>query len=78
MATQQKNSSKLLRKGGYLMLRKLVNPSFGISYRLPLTKEIVNWHTDSLETLVRKYAQLTLSNVHINDVLIKWEDIENE
>ena len=77
MDTQQKNS-KLLRKNGYLFLRKLINPSFAISYKLPLTKETVNWHTDSLEALVRKYATLTNNKVTINDVLIKWEDISNE
>ena len=77
MDTQQKNS-KLLRKNGYLFLRKLINPSFAISYKLPLTKETVNWHTDSLEALVRKYATLTMNKVTINDVLIKWEDISNE
>lgn len=77
MDTQLKNS-KLLRKSGYLFLRKLINPSFAISYKLPLTKETVNWHTDSLETLVRKYATLSMNKVTINDVLIKWEDISNE
>ena len=77
MATSQKNS-KLLRKSGYLFLRKLINPSFAISYKLPITKETVNWPTDSLEALVRTYATLTMNKVTINDVLIKWEDISNE
>lgn len=77
MTTTTKNS-KLLRKSGYLFLRKLIKPSFAISYRLPLTKELVNWHTDSLDILMRKYAQLTMSSIKIEDVLIKWEDIKND
>lgn len=71
-------TTKLKKLKGQLELTELVEPTYRIVYRVPLTKNLQAWVTSDWEQFVRKYAQITMTRLPIVSVDITWEGIKND
>lgn len=58
-------------------LSRLLNSSYSVIYKLPLGNATQTWTTDDFTQFVRKYAMLTMSNITIIDIVIKYEGLKN-
>lgn len=70
--------TKLKKVKGNLELTELVEPTYRLVYRIPLSKNLQAWATSDLEQFIRKYAQLTMTRLPIISVAITWEGIKND
>ena len=71
-------TTKLKKVKGNLELTELVEPTYRLVYRIPLSKNLQAWATSDLEQFIRKYAQLTMTRLPIVSVVITWEGIKND
>lgn len=71
-------TTKLKKLKGQLELTELIEPTYRLVYRVPLTKNLQAWATSDWEQFVRKYAQITMTRLPIVSVAITWEGIKND
>ena len=71
-------TTKLKKVKGNLELTELIEPTYRLVYRIPLSKNLQAWATSDLEQFIRKYAQLTMTRLPIISVVITWEGIKND
>ena len=71
-------TTKLKKVKGNLELTELIEPTYRLVYRIPLSKNLQAWATSDLDQFIRKYAQLTMTRLPIVSVAITWEGIKND